>query len=247
MSLNQATILIARKLVIMTFAFILTGLVLLLSGCGGSTSGTGGITVSGRVLNESDAPIPGVTVTLLQTGAQTESAADGGFALISPVAGELDIKFESDAVNAQAKITSVPEDAERVTATFTVRENGQRVDAGDVQIRRKQRDPVRDDSDDDDDDSDDDRGDSDDDSNGDDDSDDDSGKDEDGDDSSGNDDSDDNDDDSGNDDDGDSSGGDDSEDGDSGDDDNEDDDEEEGGGGSGGSGNSGSGGHGDDD
>lgn len=246
MNLSEPTFLLARKLVAVTFAFILAGVVILLNGCGGSTSGTGGITVSGRVFNESSAPLPGLTVTLLQTGAQTESGADGGFALISPVSGELDLKFESEAVNAQTKITSVPADAERVTATFTVKDNGSRVDAGDVEIRRrKQRDPIEGDDNDDDRDDDSDR--DDDDSGKDDDSDDDENDDNSG---KGNDDDSDEDKDDSSDDDS----KDDSEDELDEDEDEEDDDEDEKDeeddddeGGNSGSGNSGSGGGGDDD
>ena len=123
----------------------LFNLVLVLcSGCGGSTTGTGGITVSGKVLSEDSMPLPGVTVTLLETGDQTISDSEGSFALVSSVSGDLNLEFESLNIMAAVKISNVPSDAESVNATFRIRENGNRVDADSVEIRRRKKssDPI---------------------------------------------------------------------------------------------------------
>ncbi len=128
-----------------------------ISGCGGSTTGTGGITVNGRVLTESEAPLPDITVVLLETGGETISNANGDFAIISPIGGDLNLSFSGPGVSALTTLANVPDDAETVSAKFKVSSSGTSVDTSDVEIKKKKvKDPIKDDDDDDDDDSDDD-------------------------------------------------------------------------------------------
>lgn len=105
-----------------------------LAGCGGSTQGTGGITVEGRLLEVNGAPIGGATVFEVATGASTTTAGDGAFALEAPSGvPTIELLFQVGAASAQASIP-VPAGTRRVAARFRLDRDRQRVDPEEVEI-----------------------------------------------------------------------------------------------------------------
>jgi hypothetical protein len=114
------------------------GLILLLSThCGGSTSGSGGVTVNGRLIAENSAPVVGVTVTDLSTGDADLTDETGTFGLLSPRASSIALLFEGQGLSTQAALTNLPPDTERVTATFRARLANNLVEAEEVVVEQK--------------------------------------------------------------------------------------------------------------
>ncbi len=58
-------------------------LLALLSGCGGGSAGTGGRTLTGTVETAQAQPLPGVTVTLAETGDSAVTDANGSFVIVA--------------------------------------------------------------------------------------------------------------------------------------------------------------------
>lgn len=134
---------------------VLFSLVAILGSCGGSTQGTGGITVEGRLLEVNRSPVSGASVTLLSSGESTTTDLSGAFVLISPSA-EIPLLFESGETRAETTVSVSPQTS-RLIATFKLDRERGRVEAEDVETeeddngRDDDDDPVEDDSGDDDD------------------------------------------------------------------------------------------------
>ena len=133
------------RLAISYTATVLAVAALLGLGCGGSTRGTGGVTIEGRILSASQQAVPNVLVTLLQTGEQDISTANGDFVIVSQVTGDIDLLFEKDALTAQASISSLPQGAS-VMATFELDESSNSVSIEEIEIDDSS-DPAGDDDD----------------------------------------------------------------------------------------------------
>lgn len=88
-------------------------------GCGGSTRGTGGVTVEGRLVAVvSLEPIAGVTVTALETGDSAISDLNGDFVIESEPGVPVSFAIEDSSFQAQVTVTDIPSDAEIVTLTI---------------------------------------------------------------------------------------------------------------------------------
>lgn len=102
----------------------LFGIVLLLitflPGCGGSTRGTGGVTVEGRVQNTSGSPQSGVEVTILQTGDSSTTDEQGSYSIQSSALEALDLLLERGDFAAQINIPDVDLDTTRVIAEIQI-------------------------------------------------------------------------------------------------------------------------------
>lgn len=116
----------------------------LIGGCGGSTRGTGGLTVAGRVLDNADMPVEGVLVSILETGDSATTLEDGTFSIETELPSEeelqnLNVLFESEQFSAQARLTDVRSDTERVNATVQIDRGRESAEFTEVeQVRRPQ-------------------------------------------------------------------------------------------------------------
>ena len=117
------------------------------SGCSGSTRGTGGITVAGKLITPASMVLPGVMVTVLQTGdnAVTNEFGDFAIATESQSNGFIDLLFETNTLGTQTRIDGITSNTGTISATYVVDEPNNSVSPTDIQISN------RDDSDDDDD------------------------------------------------------------------------------------------------
>lgn len=100
---------------------LLTVVVLWISGvgCGGSTRGTGGVTIEGRLVAVvSLEPIAGVTVTALETGDSAISDQNGDFVIESEPGVPVSFAIEDSSFQAQVTVSDIPADAEIVTLTI---------------------------------------------------------------------------------------------------------------------------------
>ncbi len=109
---------IKRFLLTRPLALMVMSLWGVLASCGGGTSGSGGITIDGRLLTQTNSPVVGVMVTDQASGDADITNSDGRFALIAERAAEFGLLFEGQGLNTTSTITDVPGDASKVTATF---------------------------------------------------------------------------------------------------------------------------------
>lgn len=107
-----------------------------LAGCGGSTQGTGGITVEGRLIEVSGAPIGGAIVTVVATGDATATAEDGGFSVAAPENEAVELLFESGETSATASIP-VTSGTTRVAGTFKLDRERDTVETDEVEIEER--------------------------------------------------------------------------------------------------------------
>ncbi len=148
-SLSLVTQKFGKRLIILFGLAIATLAIFIVSGCGGSTSGTGGVTIQGKLLTQSDSPISGVTVTANNSAAASVTGVDGRFVLATENAPSIGLTFDLSAGPLQASIDNVPSDASVITATF--RANDDSISTSDVTVKRRNddKDPARGDDDDD--------------------------------------------------------------------------------------------------
>jgi hypothetical protein len=104
-----------RKLLIIVVSLCVA---LSLSGCGGGTSGTGGNDVLARLIEVGGAALTNVQVSVLETGEQTVTNAEGKFELSLPKDKKSTLLFDSDKGSAQAEIDPELFPAEKVTIEF---------------------------------------------------------------------------------------------------------------------------------
>ena len=118
------------KLNFMILAFVLCGL----PTCGGSSSGTGGITISGRVLESDGAAAENIQVTSVNSGDTTITDAAGDFAVISDQAAEQQLQFEDMGFSATAQIADVPTAAKSISANFRLQRAENRVELENITV-----------------------------------------------------------------------------------------------------------------
>lgn len=107
--------------------FGLTALALFLAGCGGGTTGTGGIRptgIEGKLLSLTGSPVPGATITVNQTGDSGITDALGQFALEAALASGSALTLSVDTADTTALVEAgvIPEDVEVVELTLQINE-----------------------------------------------------------------------------------------------------------------------------
>ncbi len=95
--------------------------------CGGSTSGTGGVTIQGQLLSADGQPLPGVSVTSLQSGETTTTDSQGNFSLQSERSTVQEIEFDGQGVRATGRIENADDSASRIEVTFEASDDGRNV------------------------------------------------------------------------------------------------------------------------
>jgi len=123
----------------------------ILGGCGGSTQGTGGVTVEGRLLEISGAPVNGALVTVVTSGDSATTDANGAF-VVGAEGEQIELLFESGNTSAATAVQVTP-NTRKVVATFKLDRARGRVETEDLEIEEdddgRDDDPIEDDSDDD--------------------------------------------------------------------------------------------------
>lgn len=93
----------------------------LLGGCGGGSRGTGGQLYEGSVFDRSSNGIPGVSVTIVNTGDGSVTAADGHFSInTARVSGRVDFILEGPGFNVRSSVSDVPSNAIKLRINFIV-------------------------------------------------------------------------------------------------------------------------------
>jgi hypothetical protein len=92
-------------------------------GCGGGTSGTGGNDVLARLIEVGGAALANVQVSVLESGEQTVTNAEGQFEVRLPKDKKSTLLFESDLGSAQADVDSTLFPSEEVTIEFVASED----------------------------------------------------------------------------------------------------------------------------
>jgi hypothetical protein len=111
-------------------------LFLSIASCGGSTTGTGGVTVDGRVLDNAGVGDANVLVTVLETGDSDHTVADGSFHIVTEAASSYVLLFEKPGISARATIANLPADTDEVSATFTVHQDRPAADISNLSVHR---------------------------------------------------------------------------------------------------------------
>ena len=108
-------------------------------GCSGSTRGTGGITVAGKLITPDSMVLPEVMVTVLQTGdnARTNEFGDFAIATESQSSGFIDLLFETDTLGAQTRIEGITSSTGTINATYVVDVPNNSVSPTDIQISNR--------------------------------------------------------------------------------------------------------------
>ena len=105
-------------------------------GCGGSTSGTGGVTIEGKLLTVTSTPISGVTVTVLDTGDSSVTDSTGGFLIETlDTLTNPEFLFEGSGINARLRVAEIEDDVTSVTVKFEL--NSGSVRSREVQVRAR--------------------------------------------------------------------------------------------------------------
>jgi hypothetical protein len=121
--------------------------VLLLSGigCGGGTRGSGGQLYDGFIGDKSAKPLPGLSVTIVQSGDSAISDQDGRFTIeTTPLSGQLSLLVEGNSISTTVQLGEVPEDAVRIKLSVTIPSGGGSGATATVEVteRRPQRVPA---------------------------------------------------------------------------------------------------------
>ena len=117
------------------FGVILMGI----SSCGGSTSGTGGVTVEGRLVELNNVPLGSAQITILQSGESTVSDSQGNFKINTPFASVLELLIEDSNFSVQSKVENIPQDAVTVVIVITVNRKDRSATSETKEIRQRER------------------------------------------------------------------------------------------------------------
>ena len=113
---------------------------LMLVGCGGGSSGTGGQFFDGRVLTQAAQPVAGVEVSIGNTGSAATTDAQGQFSLQTPtLSGDVEVHLSGQGLNTSAIVPGVTETAERITVTIQVDLNRNQAEVSTVNVEEHQR------------------------------------------------------------------------------------------------------------
>lgn len=120
--------------------FILS-LLLLLVGCGGGTTGTGGTGSSdynGRVLTDAGSPVSGALVTLLESGDSSSTDSNGSFSIPSDIdAPSVTLLVESEANQGQVVVDELPSGPKEVSVEVTINRASREVKLTSKRVRPK--------------------------------------------------------------------------------------------------------------
>lgn len=116
---HRGTLDMIRHLPLKSFVVLITSIVL--TSCGGGTSGTGMNTYEGRVGYDNGAPIEGATLTVESTGDSTTTNANGEFAVNSKAFGpEVAILAETSSFSERITVRNVFEEHSRIRVDVTI-------------------------------------------------------------------------------------------------------------------------------
>ena len=108
-------------------------------GCGGGSKGTGGQTFDGRVLAVNTQPIPGVVVTVNQSGESAVSDSTGSFEIYTePVSGAVSLALSTDNFEGSVSLGDVPVGTARVTVTIELDEEAGEARAEGIEIEKEE-------------------------------------------------------------------------------------------------------------
>ena len=118
-------------------AAVLSALLCGVLGCGGSTSGTGGVTIEGKLLTVDATPVTGVTVTILDTGDSAVTDVTGGFSIetVDTVTNP-EFLFEGNGVNARVQVAEIEDDVRDVRVRFELSAGAVRSREVEIRSRR---------------------------------------------------------------------------------------------------------------
>ena len=126
---------------------IISILCLILIGCGGGTSGTGGITVSGRVASTTNEPVTDAAVTVVETGQSTNTNSSGTFSLFASTQSNFNLLVETDDISSALPVTGIDSDVSSVEIDVSVDKENRTASTKKVEVKKKtSKDPMIDDS-----------------------------------------------------------------------------------------------------
>jgi hypothetical protein len=109
-------------------------------GCGGSTSGTGGVTVEGRIIELNNRPIEMAKITVVQSGESAVSDSQGNFSINTPFASTLELLIEENEFSVQSKIENIPDNIEAVVVEITVNRQARTTTTETKETRQREKD-----------------------------------------------------------------------------------------------------------
>lgn len=115
-------------------------LLILCAGCGGSTSGTGGVTVEGRVVELNNSPLASAQITILESGESTKSDSEGNFKIVTPFSSAIKFLVEDSNISVQSIIENIPATAETVVVVITVNREDRSASSETKEIREREKD-----------------------------------------------------------------------------------------------------------
>ena len=116
---------------------------LFLPGCGGSTTGTGGVSVVGKVLSSSGQPVANANVIVSNTGDSTTTNSSGDFVLKTDYAEKYDFLFATGNRTIKGSITAVPANANKVQVVFTIKDDSDEANETEVEFTETKNRPTK--------------------------------------------------------------------------------------------------------
>lgn len=108
------------------FIFILLVITQLICGCGGGTTGTGGVgstEISGKVILQNGSPISGTSILILETGDSSITDSNGLFSIYSTVeTTQLNIIVEKDDISSMINLPSIDTNIEKIELKIELNE-----------------------------------------------------------------------------------------------------------------------------
>jgi hypothetical protein len=108
-----------------------------LSSCGGGTSGTGGVTIDGKVLKPDGSAASEVGVIILESGDSTQTDGNGSFLFENQKRENLTLQFESGDSTAQTRVEGIPTDAKRIGVSCTFDEESSEARTDRVEVKER--------------------------------------------------------------------------------------------------------------
>lgn len=122
-------------------AFGLVLVSILLSGCGGGTTGTGGSSSDqfvGRILDSSGKPVSGATIIVAETGDSAQSAGDGTFSIETDLsADKATLLVDIGSVESRVVVDEIPAEDSVIEVVLEVEPEGDSVKLTDKKVRPK--------------------------------------------------------------------------------------------------------------
>lgn len=134
---------IIKKIIRYSYALIFILGTAFLPGCGGGTRGTGDLTIEGKILKSTGAPVNGVSVTFTKTGDVANTDNNGNFLLrTKSVDGQTEFLIESDNIQLFSQGVMISRDVENIVVTITISnfDSAEPTASQDVSIKRRRND-----------------------------------------------------------------------------------------------------------